>query len=64
MRATIRLANELGIEVLAEGVETAAQRDFLVSAGCKFAQGYLFGRPQPVAAVTELLRRNRELAAT
>jgi len=44
---TIGLAQELGIKVLAEGVETVAQRDFLVSAGCKVAQGYFFGRPMP-----------------
>ena len=59
----MRLANELGIEVMAEGVATAAQRDFPVSAGCKLAQGYLFGRPQPAADVTELLKRNLQFAA-
>jgi len=63
VRATIRLAHELGIEVLAEGVETAGQRDFLISAACKLAQGYYFGKPMPTAAATELLRQNFQFAA-
>src|ERR1035437_5347130 len=58
VRATIGLAHELGIEVVAEGVETASQRDFLIATGCKFAQGYFFGKPVPAAAASELLRRN------
>jgi diguanylate cyclase (GGDEF)-like protein/PAS domain S-box-containing protein len=63
VRATIGLAQELGIEVLAEGVETAAQRAFLISAGCKVAQGFYFGRPMAAPAAAECLRRNAQLAA-
>lgn len=42
--AVISLAGSLSIEVVAEGVETAAQRDFLQRGGCTFGQGYFFGR--------------------
>ena len=44
-KAIIVMAHELGIKVVAEGVETELQRDLLVAAGCDFGQGYLFSRP-------------------
>jgi EAL domain-containing protein (putative c-di-GMP-specific phosphodiesterase class I) len=62
VRATVGLAHELGIEVVAEGVETAGQRDFLIAARCSFAQGYYFSEPVPAAAASELLRRNLQFA--
>jgi EAL domain-containing protein (putative c-di-GMP-specific phosphodiesterase class I) len=45
--ATIALGHSLGLELVAEGVETEAQRDFLAGLGCDFLQGYLFSRPMP-----------------
>jgi diguanylate cyclase (GGDEF)-like protein/PAS domain S-box-containing protein len=63
VRATIGLAHELGIEVVAEGVETAAQKDFLVAAGCRLAQGFYFGKAAPAAAAEEMLRRLPPFAA-
>lgn len=42
---TLAMAAALGIEVVAEGVETQAQADFLRRAGCQYAQGYIFSRP-------------------
>jgi diguanylate cyclase (GGDEF)-like protein/PAS domain S-box-containing protein len=56
IQTIIGMANNLGIEVIAEGVETDAQHDFLSGAGCWFYQGYLFGRPVPVKEFTALLR--------
>lgn len=48
-RAIIALASSMNLEVIAEGVETAAQRDFLMKQGCGLFQGYLFSAPQPIA---------------
>jgi len=48
-RAVIVLGHNLGLEVLAEGVETAAQRDFLAETGCDVFQGYFYGRPMESA---------------
>ena len=46
--AILALASALGIQVIAEGIETPAQRKALVAMGCEFGQGYLLGRPAPV----------------
>lgn len=47
-RTIITLAESLNLNVIAEGVETAAQRDFLANAGCYSYQGYFFSRPLPI----------------
>jgi diguanylate cyclase (GGDEF)-like protein len=59
VRTAIRLAKDLGIEVIAEGVETASQARFLAAADCAYAQGYRYGRPVTAARATELLRQKR-----
>jgi diguanylate cyclase (GGDEF)-like protein/PAS domain S-box-containing protein len=51
----ITLGNSLDLEVIAEGVEQQVQKDLLALQGCRYFQGYFFGRPQPAATWTELL---------
>ncbi|MEO8133462.1 MAG: EAL domain-containing protein [Betaproteobacteria bacterium] len=53
--AIIVMAHKLGLKVIAEGVETAEQRDLLLAAGCDYGQGYLFGRPLSGEAFERLL---------
>jgi diguanylate cyclase (GGDEF)-like protein/PAS domain S-box-containing protein len=53
-RTVIRLGTDLGLEVLAEGVETVAQRDILREMGCHSAQGWLYGAAGPAEAVTRV----------
>jgi diguanylate cyclase (GGDEF)-like protein/PAS domain S-box-containing protein len=48
--STIGLSKQLGLTVVAEGIENRATADFLVSMGCEEGQGYFFGRPMPAAA--------------
>ena len=50
-KTIVALARSLGLAVIAEGVETEAQRDFLVLQDCHAFQGYLFGRPGPADAL-------------
>jgi EAL domain-containing protein (putative c-di-GMP-specific phosphodiesterase class I) len=52
------MANSLGLQVIAEGVETEEQRQILLDNGCTNYQGYLFGKPVPIEAFEDLLRRS------
>ena len=53
IQTIIAMADKLGIGVVAEGVETEAQRAFLEQHGCPVCQGYLFGKPMPLAEFEE-----------
>jgi diguanylate cyclase (GGDEF)-like protein len=55
--ASVRLAHDLGMRVVAEGVETTAQLDRLREMGCDVVQGYLLGRPQAAMDVSALMLR-------
>jgi diguanylate cyclase (GGDEF)-like protein len=57
VKAIINLGHSLDLEVVAEGVEQPAQRDFLVNNGCDLLQGYLYATPMDAAAFTEYLRK-------
>ncbi|MBK8535442.1 MAG: EAL domain-containing protein [Candidatus Competibacteraceae bacterium] len=57
--AIVTLAHGLGLEVVAEGVETVEHQDFLHAHGCDIGQGFLFGRPMPLTEFKQLLARDR-----
>ncbi len=63
VRAVIGLAHGLNLPVVAEGVETAGQRDILVTEGCDELQGFFIGRPLPIDRYAELTGSQRRVAA-
>ena len=60
VQAIVQLAQALGIRVVAEGVETEAQRSYLHRIGCGTLQGYLISRPQPADGFERFARQNAE----
>ena len=63
VNALVYLASSLDIDVIVEGIETEAQRDLLRTSGCRVAQGYLYGRPMPLAKLLNLVAEKQSLAA-
>jgi EAL domain-containing protein (putative c-di-GMP-specific phosphodiesterase class I) len=57
VRAMVTVARSLSLEIIAEGIETVAQRDFLRDEGCPIGQGYLFSLPLPAEEFRGLLER-------
>ena len=57
--AIVKMAHTLGIVVVAEGVETRREENFLESIHCKIAQGYLYGRPVPIGEFERILDTSR-----
>jgi diguanylate cyclase (GGDEF)-like protein len=55
IRAMIAMAHSLGLSIVAEGIETDRQRQYLAGLGCEQGQGYLFGRPLPAAGLASLV---------
>lgn len=58
--AIIAMAHKMGLKVIAEGVETEAQRQFLLDAGCNYAQGYLFSKPLGKSDFDRLLQKLKQ----
>ncbi|MDH5205782.1 MAG: EAL domain-containing protein, partial [Hylemonella sp.] len=64
VKTIIAMSHAMGLEVIAEGVETQAQLDFLELNGCLHYQGYLFARPMPLSQLEALLQPGSSLAAS
>ena len=58
VRTIILLGQNLNMDIIAEGVETAAQSDLLKALGCEYTQGFFFAKPLPVDEATALLERD------
>jgi len=62
--ATMAMARNLKLQVVAEGVETPLQSEFLASHGCDFLQGYMFGKPKPASFWSERWLGEKTLSAS
>ncbi|MBT8768800.1 putative bifunctional diguanylate cyclase/phosphodiesterase [Metapseudomonas boanensis] len=62
VRAIIQLARNLGMQVIAEGVETAEQETYIIAQGCNEGQGYLYSKPLPARELTLYLKQARRLS--
>jgi EAL domain-containing protein (putative c-di-GMP-specific phosphodiesterase class I) len=63
VQSILAMAGHLGLRVVAEGVETQAQADFLIAHDCACMQGYLYARPMPLASFITSLQSSTVVAA-
>ncbi|HLA30008.1 MAG TPA: EAL domain-containing protein, partial [Pseudomonas sp.] len=61
VRAIIQLGKSLGMQVIAEGVETAEQEAYIIAQGCNEGQGYFYSKPLPARELTSYLKQARRL---
>ncbi|WP_235075858.1 putative bifunctional diguanylate cyclase/phosphodiesterase [Asticcacaulis sp. AC460] len=64
IRAIVKLSKALNLNIVAEGVETRAQKNILRQTGCQIIQGYLFSRPVAREEIDEMMRNDRRLTIT
>lgn len=64
IRAIVKLSKALNLNIVAEGVETRAQKNILRQAGCTIIQGFLFSKPVSVEEIDEMMRHDRRLTIT
>ncbi|UTW06849.1 putative bifunctional diguanylate cyclase/phosphodiesterase [Pseudomonas benzenivorans] len=63
VRAIIQLGASLGMQVIAEGVETIEQENYIIAQGCHEGQGYLYSKPLPPRELTQYLKQSRRVAS-